>query len=124
MFPQAQEQTCIVHLIRRSLAFVSDKDRRSVAAALKTIYKAQDADAGEAALEDFSAGPQGKKYPAISQARRRNWAEVVPFFAFPSDVGRMIYTTNVLESLNAKLPRAVRARGHFPIDDAALKLLF
>ena len=91
---------------------------------LKTIYKAQEADAGKVALEEFSAGPWGKKYPAISQARRRNWAEVVPFFAFHDDVRRMIYTTNAIESLNAKLRRAVRARGHFPTDDAALKLLF
>jgi len=74
VFPQAQVQTCIVHLIRHSLAFVSYKDRRAVAADLKTIYKAQDADAGEIALEEFSAGPWGKKYPAISQSRRRNWA--------------------------------------------------
>jgi len=124
VFPQAQVQTCIVHLIRHSLAFVSYKDRRAVAAALKTIYKAQDADAGEVALEEFSAGPWGKKYPAISQSWRRNWSEVVPFFAFHDDVRRMIYTTNAIESLNAKLRRAVRARGHFPTDEAALKLLF
>lgn len=124
VFPQAQVQTCIVHLIRHSLAFVSYKDRRSVAAALKNVYKAQDADAGEAALEEFSAGPWGKKYPAISQSWRRNWSEVVPFFAFHDDVRRIIYTTNAIESLNAKLRRAVRARGHFPTDEAALKLLF
>ena len=124
VFPQAQVQTCVVHLIRHSLAFVSYKDRKSVAAALKNIYKAKDADAGKAGLEDFAEGPWGKKYPAIAHSWRRNWPEVIPFFAFPDDVRRIIYTTNAIESLNAKLRRAVRSRGHFPTDDAALKLLF
>jgi putative transposase len=124
VFPQAQVQTCVVHLIRHSLAFVSYKDRRAVAATLKQIYKAKDADAGKAALEDFSEGHWGKKYPAIAQSWRRNWSEVTPFFAFPDEVRRIIYTTNVIESLNAKLRRAVRTRGHFPTDDSALKLLF
>jgi putative transposase len=124
VFPQAQVQTCVVHLIRHSLAFVSYKDRRSVAAALKHIYRAKDADAGKAALEDFAEGQWGRKYPAIAQSWRRNWPEVVPFFAFPDDVRRIIYTTNAIESLNAKLRRAVRSRGHFPTDEAALKLLF
>jgi putative transposase len=124
VFPKAQVQTCVVHLIRHSLAFVSYKDRKLVAAALKRIYKAKDADAGKIALEDFSEGPWGKKYAAIAQSWRRNWPEVVPFFAFPDDVRRIIYTTNAIESLNAKLRRAVRSRGHFPTDDAALKLLF
>jgi len=124
VFPKAQVQTCVVHLIRHSLAFVSYKDRKSVAVALKNIYKAKDADAGKAALEDFAEGPWSKKYPAITQSWRRNWSEVIPFFAFPEDVRRIIYTTNAIESLNAKLRRAVRSRGHFPTDEAALKLLF
>jgi putative transposase len=124
VFPQAQVQTCVVHLIRHSLAFVSYKDRKAVAAALKQIYKAKDADAGKAALEAFDEGAWGRKYPAIAQSWRRNWTEVIPFFAFPDDVRRIIYTTNSIESLNAKLRRAVRTRGHFPTDDSALKLLF
>ena len=124
VFPQAQVQTCIVHLIRHSLAFVSYKDRKAVASALKQIYKAKDADSGQAELEDFANGCWGKKYPAIAQAWRRNWSEVIPFFAFPEDVRRIIYTTNSIESLNAKLRRAVRTRGHFPSDESALKLLF
>lgn len=124
VFPQAQVQTCVVHLIRHSLAFVSYKDRRAVAATLKQIYRAKDADAGKAALEDFSEGHWGKKYPAIAQSWRRNWSEVIPFFAFPDEVRRIIYTTNAIESLNAKLRRAVRTRGHFPTDDSALKLLY
>ncbi len=80
--------------------------------------------AGSAALEAFAEGPWGRKYPAIVQSWPRNWTEVIPFFAFPDDVRRMIYTTNAIEALNAKLRRAVRARGHFPTDEAALKLLF
>jgi len=124
VFPQAQVQTCVVHLIRYSLAFVSYKDRKAVAAALKQIYKAKDADDGKAALDAFDKSPWGNKYPAIAQSWRRNWAEVIPFFAFQDDVRRIIYTTNSIESLNAKLRRAVRTRGHFPTDDSALKLLF
>jgi putative transposase len=124
VFPQAQVQTCIVHLIRNSLEFVSDKDRKAVAAALKEIYRAKDADAGAAALEAFATGEWGLRYPAIAMSWRRHWAAVIPFFAFPGDVRRIIYTTNIIEALNAKLRRAVRTRGHFPSDDAALKLLF
>jgi putative transposase len=124
VFPQAQVQTCIVHLIRNSLDFVSYKDRKAVAAALKEIYRAKDADAGAAALEAFAAGEWGRKYPAIGMSWRRHWPAVIPFFAFPGDVRRIIYTTNIIESLNAKLRRAVRTRGHFPNDDSALKLLF
>jgi putative transposase len=124
VFPQAQVQTCIVHLIRNSLDFVCYKDRKAVAAALKEIYKAKDADAGAAALEAFAAGDWGIKYPAIAMSWRRHWPAVIPFFAFPLDVRRIIYTTNSIEALNAKLRRAVRTRGHFPSDDSALKLLF
>jgi putative transposase len=82
------------------------------------------AEAGAAALDAFAGGSWGVKYPAIAMSWRRNWAAVVPFFAFPDDVRRIIYTTNAIEALNAKLRRAVRARGHFPSDDSALKLLF
>jgi putative transposase len=124
VFPQAQVQTCIVHLIRHSLAFVSYKDRKAVAAALRTIYRAKDAEAGVAALEAFAEGAWNSKYPAIVPAWRRAWGEVIPFYAFPDEVRRIIYTTNAIESLNAKLRRAVRARGHFPTDDSAMKLLF
>jgi putative transposase len=99
-------QTCVVHLIRHSLAFVSYKDRKAVAAALKQIYKAKDADAGctkwtpqgvKAELEGFSEGPWGKKYPAIAQSWRRNWSQVIPFFAFPGEVRRIIYTTDEID---------------------------
>jgi putative transposase len=124
VFPQTQVQTCIVHLIRHALAFVSYKDRKAVAAALKEVDKGKDVDAGKVALEEFAEGPWGKKYPAIAQSWRRDWSEVAPFFAFPDDVRRIIYTTNAIEALNAKLRWAVRARGHFPTDESALKLLY
>jgi putative transposase len=124
VFPQATVQTCIVHLLRHSLDFVSWKDRKPVAAALKDIYRAIDAAAGEAALGAFEDSFWGQKYPAIGQSWRRAWGEVVPFYAFPGDVRRILYTTNAIEALNSKLRRAVRARGHFPSDEAATKLLF
>ena len=124
VFPDAMVQTCIVHLLRHSLDFVSWKDRRFVAAALKEIYRAMDADAGQAALQAFEDSDWGRKYPAIAQSWRRAWAEVIPFYGFAEEVRRIIYTTNSIEALNAKLRRAVRARGHFPSDDAAAKLLF
>jgi putative transposase len=124
VFPEATVQTCIVHLLRHSLDFVSYKDRKPVAAALKDIYRAVDATAAEAALAAVEAGPWGRKYPAIGQSWRRAWGEVIPFYAFPAEVRRILYTTNAIEALHAKLRRAVRARGHFPTDDAAMKLLF
>jgi len=123
-FPDATVQTCIVHLLRHSLDFVSYKDRKPVAAALKDIYRALDAVAGEAALAAFEAGPWGVKYPAIGMSWRRAWTEVIPFYAFPDEVRRILYTTNAIEALNSKLRRAVRARGHFPNDEAAMKLLY
>ena len=124
VFPETIVQTCIVHLLRNSMDFVSYKDRKAVAAALKDIYRAVDARAAEAALADFEAGPWGQKYPAIGQSWRRVWQEVIPFFGFPGDVRRIIYTTNAIEALNSKLRRAIRARGHFPSDEAAAKLLY
>ncbi|WP_026191779.1 IS256 family transposase [Methylosinus sp. LW4] len=124
VFPETMVQTCIVHLLRLSLDFVSWKDRKAVVAELKPIYQALDDEAGAAALGAFEASEWGRKYPAIAQSWRRAWGEVVPFFAFPKEVRRLIYTTNAIEALNSKLRRAVRARGHFPTDEAALKLLF
>lgn len=124
VFPQTVVQTCIVHLIRHSLDFVTWKDRKPVVPALRAIYRAKDADAGLKALDAFEAGPWGQRYPAIVQSWRRNWQHVVPFFAFPESVRRIIYTTNAIEALNSKLRRAVRTRGHFPNDDSAMKLLY
>jgi len=124
VFPEAVVQTCIVHLLRNSMDFVSWKDRKPLATALKSIYRAVDAKAAEEALTAFEASEWGQRYPAISQSWRRAWAEVIPFFAFPDEVRKIIYTTNAIEALNSKLRRAVRARGHFPSDAAATKLLY
>jgi putative transposase len=124
VFPEAVVQTCVVHLIRHSMNFASWKDRKPVAQALRAVYRAKDAEAAKAALDAFEDGPWGLKYPAIGPAWRRNWDLIIPFFAFPEGVRRIIYTTNAIEALNAKLRRAVRARGHFPNDDAATKLLY
>jgi putative transposase len=124
VFPETVVQTCIVHLLRNSMDFVSWKDRKGLATALKQIYRATDADAAEKALTAFEAGSWGQRYPAIGQSWRRAWSEVIPFFAFPDEVRRIVYTTNAIEALNSKLRRAVRARGHFPSDEAATKLLY
>jgi putative transposase len=96
VFPETTVQTCIVHLMRNSLDFASWKDRRELAASLKLIYAAIDDTAAEAALTAFEASPWGRKYPAIGQIWRRAWSEVIPFFAFPKDVRRIIYTTNAI----------------------------
>ena len=124
VFPETQIQTCIVHLIRNSLDFCSWKDRKPVAKELKTIYRAADAEAAAAALKEFDEGPWGQQFAAITALWRRHWAHVIPFFAYPQEVRKMIYTTNSIESLNAKLRRSVRIRGHFPNDEAAMKLIW
>lgn len=123
-FPQAQIQTCIVHLIRNSLSYVAWKDRKALAAELKPVYQAANAQAAEAALAAFEQGPWGRKWPPIAQAWRRQWTQVTPFFAYPHEVRRIIYTTNAIESLHMRLRKIVKNRGHFPSDEAATKLLF
>src|ERR671932_2035093 len=94
VFPETTVQTCVVHLLRQSLALVSHKDRKAVAAALKDVYRAVDAATGEAALAAFEEGPWGSQYPAIGPSWRRAWGEVVPFYAFPAEVRRLLYSTN------------------------------
>ncbi|MBB4441486.1 MULTISPECIES: IS256 family transposase [Rhizobium] len=124
VFAQTTVQTCIVHLLRDSLDFAPWKDRKDLARELKAIYGAIDDKAAEAALTTFEGGFWGRKFPAVAQIWPRAWQEVIPFFAFPKDVRPIIYTTNAIEALNSKLRRAVRARGHFPSDEAATKLLY
>jgi putative transposase len=124
VFPETVVQTCVVHLIRNSMSFASWKDRKSIAQSLRSVYRAENAEAGLAALEAFEEGHWGRKYPAITQSWRRHWDQVIPFFAFSEAIRRIIYTTNAIEALNSKLRRAVRTRGHFPGDDAAMKLLY
>lgn len=124
VFPDTVVQTCIVHLIRYSMQFASWKERKIIAAALKPIYQARDAAAAELELQAFDEGPWGQKYPAIAQSWRRNWEAVIPFFVFPVEVRKIIYTTNAIESLNASVRKAVRNKGHFPSDQAATKLIW
>jgi transposase-like protein len=124
VFPQATIQTCIVHLLRHSLAFVTWTDRKRVAAALQAIYRAPTAAAAQQTLTDFATGEWGQKYPPIVRAWRRQWDQVIPFFAFPLAIRRILYTTNAIESLHMQLRKALKTRGHFPSDEAALKLLY
>jgi putative transposase len=121
VFPQTIVQTCIVNLIRNSLAFVSWKDRKAILPSIKAIYRAENADMAFVRLEEFEA-EWGKRYPAIGQAWRRAWEHVVPFFAFAPGIRRMIYTTNAVEALHRSLRKIIKTRGSFPNDDAALKL--
>jgi putative transposase len=124
VFPKTVVQTCIVHLIRYSMHFASWKERRPIGAALKPIYQADSAALARERLENFDCGPWGQKYPAIAQSWRRNWEQVIPFFAFAPEVRTMLYTTNAIESLNAQVRKAVRVRGHFPSEEAAAKLIW
>jgi len=124
VYPATTLQTCIVHLIRNSLDFASWKDRKPLAAAIKPIYTAPSAEAALAELDAFEQGPWGKKFPTVVASWRRVWDKVIPFFAFPPEVRRVIYTTNAIESVNARLRKILKTRGHFPNDEAATKLIW
>jgi putative transposase len=124
VYPKATVQTCIVHLIRNSLDYTGWKDRKLVAQALRPIYTAVSEQAAREELHAFAAGPWGIKYPTIVQSWTRAWEHVTPFFVFPPDIRRVIYTTNAIESLNMQLRKIIKTRGHFPTDEAAIKLLW
>ena len=124
VFPATTLQTCIVHLIRNSLDYASWKERKALAAAIRPIYTASSAEAALAELEAFTQGPWGQKFPTVAAAWRRAWDRVIPFFAFPPAIRRVIYTTNAIESINARLRKIIKTRGHFPSDDAASKLIW
>jgi len=124
VFPATTLQTCIVHLLRHSLDYANWKERKPLAAALRAIYTAPSAESANAALETFARGPWGVKFPTVVASWRRAWAHVIPFFAFPPDIRRVLYTTNALESVHAQLRKIIKTRGHFPNDDAATKLLW
>ncbi|MDN7927383.1 IS256 family transposase [Burkholderia vietnamiensis] len=123
-YPRTTVQTCIVHLIRNSLEYASYKDRKALAAALRPIYAAASEEAARQALQDFADGPWGEKYPTIVQSWKRAWEHVVPFYVFPPEIRRVVYTTNAIESLNMQLRKIIKTRGHFPNDEAAIKLLW
>jgi len=122
-FPKAVVQTCIVHMIRASLRHVAWGDRRPVVAALKPIYAAETEEAAQRALAAFEERWRSK-YPAIGRQWRARWSELVPFLAYPAEIRRTLYTTNVIESLNAQLRKVLRPKGHFPSDEAVTKILF
>lgn len=124
VFPRTQVHQCVVHLVRRSLTYVSWKDRKQVAALLKPIYRAPTLAAAEDALAAFGASPWGEKYPNIVPIWQRAWAYVTPLFQFPLSVRRLLSTTNAVESVHMQLRKIIKTRGHFPTDDAALKLLY
>lgn len=124
VFPQTQIHTCVVHLVRRSLAFVSYKDRKRVAAQLRTIYRAETVPGAEAALEAFATSDVGARYPTIAPLWRRQWAYVTPAFAYPPPIRRILTTTNAIESLHSQLRKIIKSRSHFPNDEAATKLLY
>jgi putative transposase len=124
VFPATTLQTCIVHLIRNSLDYASWKDRKLLAAALRPVYSAASAEAAADALGEFERGNWGRKYPTVTAAWRRAWDRVIPFFAFPPAVRRVVYTTNAIESIHSQLRKIIKTRGHFPSDDAASKLIW
>ncbi len=123
-WPNTTVQTCTVHLIRSSMRFVSDTDRRAVVAELKKIYTAPTVDAAETALLELAESDLGRKYPACVRAWQDAWERFIPFLAFPWPVRKIIYTTNAIESLNYQLRKIIKNRGHFPNDDAVIKLLW
>ena len=123
VFPQAQVQLCIVHQVRGSLNYVSWKQRKEVAADLKPVYQASTVEEAEQRLDEFGAKWDGT-YPTISQMWRRNWEHLTPFFAYPADIRKVIYTTNAVESLNMSLRKVIKTRGSFPNQEAAFKLLY
>ena len=123
VFPQTQVQLCIVHLVRNALSYVSYKDRRAVAAGLKAIYSAATAPDAEAALMDFAAA-WDTRYPTISKSWMAHWEQIIPFFCFPADIRKAIYTTNAIESLNMTLRKVLRNHRSFPTDESAMKVIY
>jgi len=123
-FPKAVVQTCVVHLIRASLRYVSYADRKAMAAQLRNVYAAVNADAAQMALLGLGETELGRKYPAALAVWERAWERFTPFLAFPPPVRKVIYTTNSIESLNFQLRKIIKNRGHFPSDDAVVKLLW
>ena len=123
VYPKTTVQLCIVHMVRASLNYVNWRERKQVARDLKSIYRAASLEEAERQLADFAAC-WDKKYPSISALWRRNWQGVIPFFQFPAEIRKIVYTTNAIESLNMSLRKAIKTRGAFPSEDAALKVMY
>jgi transposase-like protein len=127
VFPATTLQTCLVHLIHNSLDYTNTswEDCKALAAAIiRPIYTAASTESAQAELEAFADGPWGQKFPTVSAAWRNTWDRVIPFFAFPPAVRRVIYTTNAIENINSQLRKIIKTQGHFPSDDAAAKLIW
>jgi putative transposase len=122
VWPQAVIQTCVVHLLRASFRYASYKDRKKIAASLRPIYTAVSVDAAAEALDSFEA-EWGDRYPAIVRLWRDSWEVFTPFLAYPPEIRRVVYTTNMIESINYQLRKVTKNRGHFPNEKSALKLL-
>jgi putative transposase len=122
IYPKAQVQLCIVHMVRASLNYVSWQDRKKVVMDLKPVYRAATADEAERQLRAFES--KWPKYPAIARLWREHWERVIPFFAFPEEVRKVVYTTNAVESLHMSLRKIIKTRGSFPTEEAAVKLLY
>ena len=123
VFPDTVVQTCVVHVMRNAMRFVSYNDRKKVAASMRTIYTAPSVEAAEAAFRDFEH-THGKQYPAAVEVWRRAWNDFIPFLDYPPDLRKIVYTTNTIESINYQLRKVTKTRGHFPDDEAAMKLLY
>jgi putative transposase len=122
-WPNATVQTCVVHLVRNSLRYASKKHWQKITSQLRTIYEAPTVEAAEARFDEF-AGEWRQTYPAMIRSWENSWNEFVPFLEFPAELRKIVYTTNAIESLNARFRRAVRHRGHFPNEQAAMKVLY
>jgi putative transposase len=123
VFPQAWVQSCIVHQIRNSMRFVAYQERKRIAADLKPIYRAVNAEAAEEALGAFDE-KWGQKYPMIAASWRARWGNIIPFLAFPPELRKAVYTTNSIENLNRQIRKAIKTRGHFPDEQTATKLIY
>ena len=123
VFPDTVVQTCVVHVIRNAMRFVSYQDRKKIAADMRTIYTAPSVEAAEIALKDLDQ-QWGTQYPGVIDVWRRAWPEFIPFLDYPAELRRVVYTTNMIESINFQLRKITKTRGHFPSDEAAMKLLY
>lgn len=123
VFPKTQVQLCLVHMMRNSLAYVSYKDRKAVAADLKMVYRSATSEEAEVHLEEF-ASKWETRYPLIAKSWRANWSRITPMFGYPEEIRRAVYTTNAIESLNMSLRKIIKTRASFPNEEAAFKLLY
>ena len=123
IFPKATFQTCVIHMVRHSLNYVPYAEKKEVATGLKKIYHADTVQLAEQALDDFEI-LWGEKYSSIVKSWRQNWEKITPFLSFPKEIRKVIYTTNIIESLNNTLRKAVRNRGHFSTEDSLMKVLY